>query len=153
MLGVRWAGCICTSWRARPSASPSLSRPALPASSLSDGFILSSMINIVKLFFSQIFPCFENMIPPNSHILRKYPFSKSSDWTVLRVWASFRMECFLFCGEKVRSLPLICTFAQQVICSPFQSPVLQRVSVAPLAGEQEVHQLGINIFLIVLWIS
>ena len=63
----------------------------------------------------------------------------------------------------------ICTFAQQVICSPLQSLVLQRVSVAPLAGGEEVHQLGgqgvhqvggqevnqlgINIFLIVLWIS
>ena len=70
----------------------------------------------------------------------------------------------------------ICKFAQ-VIRSPFQSLVLQRVSVAPLAGGEEVHQLGgqevhqdggkevhqlgrqevhqlwINIFLIVLWIS
>ena len=58
------------------------------------------------------------MIPPNSHFLRKYP-SPSSDWTVLRVSASFRTEFSLLWRKSAQSATHLHIFLHSVcyICT------------------------------------
>ena len=75
----------------------------------------------IKIMFVQtlwVFPCFKDMIPPNSHFLRKYP-SPSSDWTVLRVSASFRTEFSLLWRKSAQSATHLHIFLHSVcyICT------------------------------------